>query len=224
MPNSAFEIVRSKVESDKISDFVALANLLNKAESYHSAFVIQYERKLYEFHYTGTAIEFCEMNKDYYHKITNTILPDEIPSFIAQCKNIEKIAKPQYGFFYSGESYDIYGNHLSETDLGERMTCVGFCLNVLKGFLEEDYLNYSDWTSESHDDESYLETFCANNGIEISKISNSHRRITPRECLISGFFDKLPISKAYIDSKKNDVDDHFKDRLRVAEKEKDQVL
>ena len=78
----------------------------------------------------------------YFHKTTLTIHPDEVPAFIVYCQQIKQKAKPIYGFFYSGEFYDKEGNYLMNKDLGERMTCVGFCLNVLKGFLEEDYIDY----------------------------------------------------------------------------------
>jgi len=78
----------------------------------------------------------------YFHKTTLTIHPDEVPAFIVYCQQIKQKAKPIYGFFYSGEFYDKEGNYLMNKDLGERMTCVGFCLNVLKGFLEEDHIDY----------------------------------------------------------------------------------
>ncbi len=211
----SFDIVQSLKESDIVSDFVAFGNLLYETESYHCAFVIQYENKLYEFHYTGEEIEYSELKNDYFHKVTNTILPDEVPSFIAMCKNILKNANPRYGYFYSGESYNKEGVHLSNVDLGERMTCVGFCLNVMTGFLEEDYINYKDWSSDSHSDPEYLINFCKNHNLDIDKIKSSHRRITPRECLISGYFDELPISKEEIDSKQKEIEEYFSVRLAV---------
>ncbi len=210
-----FDIVRTLKESDKKTDFVALGNLLTGETSSHSAFVINHEDKLYEFHYTGDKIEFIPIKRDYYHKITNTILPDEIPAFIALSKNIQKKSNPKYGFFYSGESYDVDGNHLSNKDLGEVMTCVGFCLNVLKGFLEEDYLQFKDWSSKSHENPLYLDAYCKVNKLDKAKIKPLHRRINPREYLISGFFDNLPIKKSEIDGKKEDIENHIKARLSI---------
>ena len=205
-----FEITRSKMESDRVSDYVALGNLVENTKSYHSAFVINYNKELFEFHYTGQQIEFIEIDNDYYHKITDTISPEEVPAFIAQCQNIQKKANPKYGYFYSGESYDIKGNHLSNENLGEVMTCVGFCLNVLKGFHEEDYLEFSDWTESSHNAPDYLTNYCNKHNIDPEKIRSSHRRITPREFLISGYFTQLPISKSKIDDKKADIQEYFK--------------
>lgn len=211
-----FEVVRSKEVTDRITDFVAIGNLVDKNfNSYHSAFVIQHNNSLYEFHYTGREILFNLLEEDYYHKITDTILPDEVPAFIALCLNVLKNAKPTYGYFYSGESYDINGHHKGDSDLGERMTCVGFCLNVLKGFLEEDYLRYEDWTAETVEDSTYLDDFCKKNNLEATKISNSVKRITPRESLTSCFFVALPIPKKGIDEKIIEVNRFFEARMQI---------
>lgn len=199
MTQILFDIVRSKEESDREIDYVAIG-YLDDSEYPHSAFIIHYKGELFEFDYNGHSIEFTPLTKDYYHKITETILPEEVPSFIALCENIKKNAKPIYGFFYSGESYDLLGNHLSKNTLGQRMTCVGFCLNVLKGFLDEDYLAFSNWKSESHN-KKYLEKFCEQNGLDISKVVKFHRRISPLEFLTSGFFSNIPITKKQIDVK-----------------------
>lgn len=206
-----FEIIRSLTESDRVTNFVAIGNLLNEEGSFHSAFIVKNNNVLFEFHYTGRTIELTALEHDYFHKITDTIHPDEVPSFLAYCQNIIKKANPKYGFFYSGQSYDIEGNHLSENDLGERMTCVGFCLNVLKGFLEEEYIQYTDWSSDSHE-EGYLERYCEKHHIDITSVKSSHRRITPIEVLISGFYTDLPIRKILIDKKQAEVKELLKAR------------
>lgn len=200
-----FEIVQSKVEKDIARDFVALGFLIEEKGGPHSAFVIQYQDALYEFHYTGREIDFSKISNDYYHKITYSVHPDEVPAFIALCQHIKKKANPIYGYFYSGENYDKEGNHLGNKDLGERMTCVGFCLNVLKGFLDEDYITYSDWDESTHNDLGYLENYCKKHDIDITKIKASHRRIAPLEFFTSGFFINLPIRKVQIDNKIKEV-------------------
>jgi len=82
------------------------------------------------------------------------------------------------------------------------MTCVGFCLNVLKGFLEEDYINYQDWDESSHTSSpDYLIKYAKRYNLNIDDISKSHRRITPLELLTSAFFTNTPILKSSIDSK-----------------------
>lgn len=211
------EIVRTLQDRVPNSDFVAIGNLLVGTESRHSAFVIQFQNELLEFHYTGSAIEFNCLQNDYFHVVTSTIPDYEVPSFVAMCKNVLKRANPKYGFFYSGESYHPDGSHLSNVDLGERMTCAGFCLNVLKGFLEEDYLAYSDWNHTNHvthpTNSNYLQEFCARHNLDISKMREMQRRIEPRECLVSCLFDALPIRKADIDSKMPEAQRHFESRL-----------
>ncbi len=211
-----FEICRSKTESDKISDFVAIGNLVSNEDfkSYHAAIIIKYDEILYEFHYTSKTVELVPIKRDYYHKVTNVILAEEVPSFIALCKQIEKSAKPIYGMFYSGEFYKD-GVHNHDIKVGERMTCVGFCLNVFKTFLEEDYIEYEDWGEESLPYTEYLTEYCKMNGLNPKNLTESARRITPRECLTSCFFDKLPISKAEIHSKIEDVNQHFILRFKL---------
>jgi len=207
-----FEIVRSNHESDINVDFVAIGNLVdNHFESTHSAFLIQYDETIYVFHYTGWEIEFKsqQTDDDYYHKITETITPDEIPAFLAYAKTIKKHANPIYGYFYSGEYYNTNGEHFGDKNLGESMTCVGFCLNVLKGFLEEDYIAYTDWSEDSHNDKDFLERFCAKYNKNPDLIKDAHRRITPRECLTSCFLKDLPIRKHVIDKKILQVNNHF---------------
>lgn len=195
-----FEIVRTLHESDCACDFVAIGhqcgNLLE-----HSVFIIHYNNKFYQFEFLD-GIVFTENVDDSYHKITDTINKLLVPSFITYCKQISKHAKPKFGFFYSGEYYDKEGNHFSKSKTGERMTCVGFCLNVLKGFLEDDYIQYADWEESSHSDTPhYLQEFAIEHDLNTDEISDSHRRITPLELLTSAFFTKIPIKKADIDSK-----------------------
>ena len=104
------------------------------------------------------------------------------------------------------------GDYIGDSDLGERMSCVGFCLNVLKGFLEEDYLSYSDWNAEE-DDKEYLINFCKEHDLEIESIQPHYRRITPIECLSSCFFTELPISRTDIDDVKDDVEIYITSQL-----------
>lgn len=208
-----FEIVRTLAESDKKINFVAIGYLPLKDGMSHASLIIQHQENLFEFHYTSMSIEIDNVSRDYSHKISETIHPDEVAAFIAMCRNIKKKANPTYGYFYSGESYDINGIHQSSNDLGERMTCVGFCLNVLKGFLEEDYLKYTDWENDGYElYDGYLEKYCADNNVELDSVKAAHRRITPLELLTSAFFSNTPISKTHIDQKISEVEDFISTR------------
>jgi len=183
-------------------DFVAIGN---DEDFDHAAFIVKYNDKEYEFDFYNEdqGIVWMTLENKFYYLLLERIDPLLVPAFIARCRHIRKHAKPQFGYFYSGESYNGDGIHTSKTNTGERMTCVGFCLNVLKGFLEEDYLEYSDWDASSHYDPSYLKEFCAKHGFKEEDISDSHRRITPLECLTSCCFNTFPIRKKKIDSKKD---------------------
>lgn len=203
-----FEIVRTLKEADRNCDFVALGLGHTVDGGTHSTIIINYESTLYQFHFTGK-IEFCNVCHDFFHKITDTINTKLTPSFYAYCRRIEKKANPIYGYFYSGEFYDKNGTHFADKPIGERMTCVGFCLNVLKGFLEEDYILYQDWDETSHNYSGYLIKYAEKYNLNIEEISNSHRRITPLELITSAFFTNIPIKKLNIDSKIDQVQEYI---------------
>lgn len=217
-----FEIIKTTSEQDIKDEFVAIgayvSNLripqLQNGTAYHSVLIIKYKNQLLQFHYTGDptlGILFdSNIDSNCFHKITDIIDVKLIPAFIMMCKRILKNANPRYGYFYSGEFYDINGEHFSENPIGERMTCSGFCLNVLKGFLEDDYIVYKDWDSSSHQVENYLQDYCNTRGLDINEIEISHRRISPLELLSSGYFSSIPITKAQIDSKIGSVEDYLK--------------
>lgn len=215
-----FSIVRSNHESGCTSNFVAIGNLIDhELKSCHAAIIIQKDKELFEFHFDGEMVELKTIEDDYYHKILSIIKPDDIPSFLGYCQMVEEKANPIYGYFYSGQSYDpIDGHHICDNNLSEIMTCVGFCLNVLTGFiLEDEFLKFSDWPSQPENSE-YLKKFCTKYNKDINDIASSHRRITPREILISAFYTTLPIRKKDIDSKKLAIEEHFKNRERVKSK------
>jgi hypothetical protein len=195
-----FEVVRSLDFSEKNVAYIALGYYVNE-NCPHAGLIIKSGDYHFQFHYTSVKIEFSELELDFYHKITGTIDSSEVPAFIAHCNNIKKRANPTYGFFYSGDYFDAEGNHFGDINLGQRMTCVGFCMSTLKGFLENDYIVNSDWEFDPDFKPGYLEYFCSQNSIEIEKIKNSFKRITPGQFLTSGFFDETPIKKSQIDEK-----------------------
>lgn len=198
-----FDIINTLTEKDVKNNFVAIGSYINDEKiPEHSVLVIKYNNEISHFHYTGRQILFDGVyDENCFHKITETINSELIPSFIVMCKRVMKKANPRYGFFYSGEYYDTNGNHFFEEKIAETMTCSGFCLNVLKGFLEKDYVLYNDWNTTSYPTEDYLERFANHFNIDKDTISESHRRISPLELLCSGYFSNLPIRKFQIDSK-----------------------
>lgn len=193
-------------------DFVGIG-VLNEGEiATHSALIIKHRAEVYEFHYTGREILLEQLNMNFYHKIILVIPSFEIPALLKMAQNVHKYAKPNYGCFYSGEFYDADGNHFSNIN-GQYMTCVGFCLNVLKGFLLEDYLKYEDWDNTTADGflghADYFSFFIQRHGLDPEEFSTSLRRITPLEILTSAFFSDLPIRKTIIDTYKDQVNNYL---------------
>jgi hypothetical protein len=208
-----FPVVRTSSEPDINADFVALGYMHPARDTNHAAFIIKYNDEFSIFHYTGRSIEYEPIHDDYHHRRTETIGEEEVPAFIALCRNVKKHANPRYGFFYSGEFYKSNGDFVCDNDTGERMTCVGFCLNVLKGFLEEEYLQYNDWEESTHNAPGYLEDYCEKEGLDIENVRASHRRVSPLECMCSAFFTKLPIRKEPVDQKVGEIELFFSQKF-----------
>lgn len=207
-----FEIINTLNEKDVKEDFVAIGSYVDgdKVAS-HSVLVIKYKDQINHIHYTGYNILFDEVYDDRcFHKITDTIKPILIPSLVVMCRRILKKANPKYGYFYSGEYYDFNGDHFSEKEISETMTCSGFCLNILKGHLEEDYLVYKEWNTPTFPTAEYLQSYAEHHKLDIDKISESHRRISPLELLSSAYFSNLPISKSQVDSKVDQTEEYLK--------------
>lgn len=206
-----FDIINTLTEKDIKDNFVAIGSYVNKeGVPVHSVLVVKYKGELSHIHFTGREILFDTISDETcFHKITETINEELLPAFIVMCRRVLKTANPKYGFFYSGEYYDLNGLHFSEKAISETMTCSGFCLNILKGFLEKDYLLFSNWNTPSYPTEDYLERFAKHFNLDIEKISESHRRISPLELLCSGFFQNLPITKLEVDSKVDETAEYL---------------
>ncbi|MEB2780765.1 hypothetical protein U3A58_10205 [Algoriphagus sp. C2-6-M1] len=199
-----FEVVKSLDNSEKDHSFVALGYLIDNP-IHHAAIIIKFNNNLFQFHFTGSAIDLSPLSYDFYHKITNIIQAGEVPAFISHCRAIAKQAPPSYGFFYSGDYFDEEGVYFGNKDVGQRMTCVGFCISTLKGFLEEDYILESDWEFDPDFRPGYLELYCIRHTLNIDLVKPFWKRITPGQFLASGYFSKTPIPKALIDNKYSDL-------------------
>lgn len=210
-----FEIIHTLTEVDLKDEFVAIGTYVDdNGTASHSVLIIRYQNNNYQYHYPGSpgvGILFdINIPNSCFHKITHTIDERLIPSFIIMCRRIMNKANPRYGYFYSGEYFNQDGSHFSEKAIGETMTCSGFCINVLKGFLETDYLIYEDWNTPSFPTENYLQNFALRYNLDIGEIEKSHRRISPLELLSSAYFSILPIRKEQIDLKVNETQEYLR--------------
>jgi hypothetical protein len=210
------EISRNLIQSDNEEElpvnFVAAAVKINNQTgiAYHAGIVIGLRGKYFIFHYTSITVVLGNIpnNGWYFHKGLDFISEEEVESFLVYCKIIKDEANPTYGYFYGGSCYNEDGRFFSSNELPEIMTCVGFCLNVILGFIESDeYLKHDEWdiyTVEYPDEYfvSFIEQFeelLLDTDIDIEILKENLRRITPDEYLASAFIEGIPIAKKQID-------------------------
>lgn len=221
------DIKESGVEADRGGDWVALSNQFNRyGSACHGALLINYEGSIAVFHYTGTNLLHEDLSSfgQSFHKVSDTVAEDDVPAFLAMCRKVLEKDDPTYGFFTGASFYDYNGNFHDTAGSGYRMTCVGFCLAVLQGFLERDYLEYTTWPTVTSDpfnrtEEDYLEWYCAQHNLDINTITSLPKRIAPLEYLISGFYIDLPISKSTLDAQKSSIQSYMYTKLGISEEE-----
>jgi hypothetical protein len=90
------------------------------------------------------------------------------------------------------------------------MTCVGFFINVIKGFLEsKEYFSYDDWEESTIENlDVYFDNFIKTNKIPSDKVDlfkRNFRRISPSDIITSVYIDDLPITKKAVDEIISDV-------------------
>lgn len=154
------------------------------------------------FHFNGSDVEIEEEPLGWYFKKLDFINSEFCNQFFGHCKKIKDIAKPVNGYFYPGSYYSSDGVYCTNLGLPEYMSCVGFCINVVKGFIEADeYFHYQDWTNLNGEfDKKYISDFIEKYkkirpDMNEELISNNIRRITPPEYLASAYLEELPIRR-----------------------------
>lgn len=202
---------------DTSSNFAAAAVHVNEhGIATHAGIVICYNNDTFLFHYTGQAIlmdKIDTINEWYFYKKLKIIDTSLIEAFYYHCKIIERDALPKYGFYFGGSFYEN-GQYFSELGMPEVMTCVGFCLNVILGFLEEDvFFEFDGWNPLAPNEilplgggitvgDFFNRFFVLKNNFtesEIDEFRRNFKRITPLEYITSGFITILPITKVDID-------------------------
>ncbi|MFA6278381.1 MAG: hypothetical protein WC622_16660 [Pedobacter sp.] len=206
-------------------DFIGfIVSIDEKGEAKHSGIIISFLGKTSLFHYLpkGVFLEEIDLTKvgfTYSYKEITIVNKSLIRSFLNHRKVIKATAKPNFGYFYAG-SYCENGVYHSDDNTPQLMTCVGFCINVVTGFLEEkSYIEFSDWVSVSQTAQIWLDNFL----IEFKKefpevdegiIRKNLRRIKPSELISSGYFGKLPIRKVQTDLVKPVVEEIFMESMQ----------
>jgi hypothetical protein len=214
------QIDKELFQSDAVTpvkNFVAAAVMVvDGGRAQHSGIVISYNSDYYLFHYTSEEVELKDVPKGewYFHKELEFISEEEVLAFYAHCKIIKQHANPKFGAFYAGDYYNKEGKYFSESGLQEFMTCVGFCINVMTGYIENsNYFNYAEWTETTlGNPDQYFENFLRdvkkNNpdiAVDEALFRKHLRRITPLDYTSASYLQSIPISKAEVDKIKPDV-------------------
>lgn len=190
---------------DNIAAAVVLIDDKNKIA--HSGIVIRYngESKLLHFNPPEVLLESLTDYPLYYYKELTFIDPELIPTFLAHCEIIQNSAKPKYFYFYANSIYDANGDFITDKNMPEYMSCVGFCLNVLEFFLaDESFFDYSDWDSSTlNKEDSYIDHFIDKVLLTLpetdtEELRKNIKRIFPIEYL-SGAFLERPVKKEKVD-------------------------
>jgi hypothetical protein len=187
--------------------FVAAAVKINDEKTAsHAGLIVKCDEGVFLCHFDGENILIEEPSEDwYFYKIFEFIDKRLSSALLAQCKNIKETSNPLYGCYYEGSFYNNDGIYFSSVSKKEFMTCVGFCLNVLKGFLcedDEEFFKYSDWTKADLPNW-YLEQFAQKLKLyhpkaNIESLKENIRRIKPSEYLASSYLDSYPIERKQI--------------------------
>lgn len=201
-------------------NFVGISVTLNdEGQAHHSGLIIAYNGINYYFHYDKKNVLLKQMDLNLadgvFHKKIEIIDERLIASFLNHCKIIEKTAAPKYGYFYGGSYYEN-GVYHSNQNTPQLMTCVGFCINVLTGFIEEKkYIEFSDWRVVTDKAEKWFNDFVVElekkfPKLDVTELKKDFRRIKPSELLCSGYFNKIPIRKIQTDQVKPVIENLFK--------------
>lgn len=206
--------------STSTGDYVAISVTLNEiGQASHSGLVIRYNDLTYYFHYDKRNVLLRQVDlkqaEQVFHKKLDIIDEQLIPSFLSHCKIIESTASPIYGYFYGG-SYFENGIYHSNNSSPQLMTCVGFCINVLTGFIEEkNYIEFSDWQPVTDAAEKWFNDFIVeleetHPNVNLGELKKEFRRIKPSELISTGYFNDLPIRKIQTDQIKPVIEQIFK--------------
>jgi len=203
------EIDKQLIQSDNsnlAANFIAIAIRLNKdGVGWHSGIIIAVNGIYKIFHYDDeTHFEDIPKSKWYFHKELNLIQPEESNFFDSYCQRIKENSNPKYGFYYDGSYYGKDGKFFSENNKKEYMTCVGFCINIILGFIDSDvYFQYTDWDESTITPEFFRECIkkdlLKHPELNEEQYKKHLRRITPPELTASAYLEEIPIKKVEID-------------------------
>jgi hypothetical protein len=202
----------SKSNTHELGDnFVASAAQFNKTKDKfdHTGIVICCDGELKVFHFDGHNILLDNIKSDewYFDKKLDFVYSDEVEGFLSFCERIREKSNPRYGFNYNGSFFKPDGQYFSEVQDHQFMTCVGFCLNVITGYIENhEYLFFDDWNMIPLEQDYYFTNWEEASDVltkdEMKELKKKQRRVYPLEFLCSAFINSLPIRKVDIETLK----------------------
>ena len=208
------------VDNTLPDNFIAVAIAVNPGgRGYHSGLVIGVDGEYKLFHFTGTDVELKEFPIEEYYswKELEVIDKNESLAFLAHCEMIEEIAQPKFGYIFDG-SYYINNEYITNTELGEKTTCVGFCINTITGFLvtKQQYFELEDWDADEQAN-IYLDEYLQNNQhVNREEIKSYFKRIKPSEYTASAYITDLPIRKQNVDLIIQDVEREIQRQTNIS--------
>lgn len=210
MTQEELEIELFRCEEENYQgNFVAAAVQIKDGVVCHAGLLICSEiegNKL--FHYDGLDVLLEDPPNDewYFYKIFTLIDSRLVSAFLALCKNVKRESSPVYGAYYEGSFYNNDGLYFSQVVRQEYMTCVGFCINVIKGFLSEEeeveVFDLSGWTSADLSP-SYLSHFVeklklSHPNADVNSLIENIRRIKPIEYISAAYLKSIPYKRKNI--------------------------
>lgn len=213
--NAVFNNLIPLNECENHEDFIAIGIMVNEEGiGYHSGLIICLEEHFYFFHYTGKEVLMdllMTLPTDIYIKKLLIFEPEKVEYIKGFCDILLQEVSPNYGWLFSDSFYNEDGEYYSEDGLPDITTCVGFCINVIRGVLynNEVYIDTSQWDNSTFNE--YQQGFMNHISSQIALIEGidpdrlaeitqrTFKRIMPSELTSSGFFDTLPIRKPDID-------------------------
>lgn len=218
--NTVEESLLRLSDCDVHEDFIAFCvKVGDDGIATHSGIIICYDERMHFFHFDSTVhldeLDLDNIDDNLYIKKITIFGNETILAFKGYCEILELEVCPLYGFIFLNSFYNVDGVYYSEANLPDITTCVGFCINVIRGFLynNDKYIEIGDWNNSTIDTlpvdfqywinsiQDQLERISQNVSDEMMENikSNYFKRIRPSELASSAFFEKLPIRKVSID-------------------------
>ena len=162
------------------------------------------ERSIFHFDAETLREDKFEKCRPFLSKEFTSIPPFEAGAFLVHCREAITNPAPGYNFFYDG-SYFKDGKFVGiNGEPSYHMTCVGFCLGLLKGWFEGDeYIQYRDWNANTTLGQETINKELARLKFLYPKFTDDElmeniRRIKPTEYLASAYIEIMPIRKETI--------------------------